>query len=328
MTPLERQVVGRHVSASSSCYSKPFSYPGPAPRQPFILANSTLYLDDEPDLDLPASWEGLVRRYANLTGDTEAFQSRIFVIAYGANRTPANLVWKFSKLGITGAVLGIPGVIRNADVVASNVFYSGHFYGDLLFASPLVEGVEVECVVLAVSDDQFHALNRSEEVPLAGTEEALRERAGALLANFQVFSSLHDVPQLRALAYVSWSTAWCPPGCGGPFAFSQIKARGRLLKERTQQDLFAILCSRYFPEEDLKTVTRRFAELWRAVESHGVDGYSIGWYRSLVDKVRHEGLVGGAGSRTGVLDAAALGLLLSATEQWMPSRQFRVAQLN
>lgn len=319
---------GRRVSASTSCYAKPLSYPGVAPRRPFVLAHDILYLDDETDTDTAPSWEAMVRRYGDVVGNSEAFQSRILVIAYGANRAPANLVWKFRKLGITGAVLGIPAVIRNADVVASNVFYSGHFYGDLLFSGPLVEGVEVECVVLAVSDDQFRALNTSEEVPLAGTEEAIRERPGSLLANFEVFSSLQDAPRLSALAYVSWSTAWCPPGGGGPFAFSQIRACGRLLNERSQRDLFAALCDRYFPGDEFAKVMRDFAKLWRIVGGSGVDGYSIDWYRELVNKVRQEGLAGRSGARTGVSDAASLGLLLPATEQWTPSRQFRVAQLN
>jgi hypothetical protein len=238
---------------------------------------------------------------------------RVSILAYGANRCAENLAWKLGRFGIADPVVTVPCSIDNADVVAANVFYSGHFYADLLFDTNLVRGTRVEAALLLLGLKQMQALHRSEEVPDAAALERNDPFIGARLARFNDIYCPLLGGSVCAYGYVSWSTAWAPDGL--PLALAEVRAEGRRLPALSGPLLLERL---HGSAGERPAWLARCAQLWERVRK-GRDGYMTDWYREVVDEVRREGLAGDDGTAlTGILQAERRGTLLAPMDTWHP----------
>jgi hypothetical protein len=320
----------KYVRLDESCYVNELTYPGTMSATPFLMAGSKCWsaevgwADPNPQADpLPLS---LLQFHGECSADANdlmaqlAMEPRYPVLAFGANRNRANLLWKFTSAQISGSVLGLPGIVRGAEVVAANLFYSGHFYADL--ACWLADQAAwVEALVLLLSRNQLTALHRSEEVPLEDDLRAGSFTYGALPALFEVELRAPFVGRaVQAIGYVSWSSAWSPFGDNRAVAFRDIAARGRKVRAFAQRELFDMMCERHFPGQRPASVLARFRRLWQSVRA-GDSGYSNDWYADIVRRIREEGVRDEQGEiRTGFGTARDRGTLLPTCEIWsLPS---------
>lgn len=150
-----------------------WSYPGDLPNAPYLLVGDQTYRLRwrEDHFELAGSSDpDLERALRRIEARNTSAQ-----LAYGANRNPANLVWKLSAYATANRcsrdAIIVPAVVREADVVACNIGYWGYVYGSLLLhrpphmLRPYLRDAVASCAVLWLDADQVHAMHRSEGVP-------------------------------------------------------------------------------------------------------------------------------------------------------------------
>lgn len=169
------------IDARQSIYGdagSPLNYPSVRPDHPYLLNGSSAHR-------LSWSWDqrgGVLEDGRALEVVLEGLgvapvQDRVVQIAFGANRDLENLAWKLSRYNedpggrTSPVVITLPGVVRDADVVACNIGYWGYVYAALALhrppelIRPYLIGSLTPVTVLLLDEGQMVAMHLSEGVP-------------------------------------------------------------------------------------------------------------------------------------------------------------------
>lgn len=314
------------VDITQSCYARNFTYPGERPGFPFLTDCVYLYpLNTESGIEF-SQWEFAssgesVNRFLAVRGEV-LIGDRYPVLAYGANRNPDNLAWKFSRAGITGVVIGLPVTIHNADVVAANMFHSGHMYADLMWDREETQGVSVDAVILLLDEKQLCLINRTERVPGVEVLQNHTPFRGARLSLFEDILLETSGHRVFALGYVSWANTWAPDG--QPIAYRNIKATNRRFSEMTPMEMFCLVRQRYRNDLSLEEMMTRMDNHWKTVCKTNINGYETDWFRRLIDEINNDGMRERDGElRTGIRDAGLRDSLLTPQDTWKPGSCYK-----
>lgn len=249
---------------------------------------------------------------------------RIGVLAFGANRNPDNIAWKLNRYGnhhdVTkhGAIIVLPAKVRNADIVAANLFYSGHFYGDLLLYHPMSQGTTVEACVQLIDLQQLHAIHRSEDVPEPGRMEADFWGCGlSEIGNIDLVSP--HVESITVLGYVSSTSIFVSPILGQPVAFENVSATGRSITSLAQRQMFHHLMEMDgLRDLDESETLYKLQMYWRRIKAgldHDIEMKRL--HDRLCMLIKQNGLRDMTGNLwTGINAARTYGTLLNPKETW------------
>lgn len=235
---------------AASIYSpegNPLEYPCELPARPLLINHEGViplsWIDPK---EPPRTADGhLVDELLSSRG-VASFRERMPQIAFGANRDPKNLRWKFQHYRAQGEAVSsdlilLPGVVTDADVVACNLGYWGYVYAALLLHRPprlnrpYLQGCQAPVAVLLVDEPQMQALHRSEGVRASSAEPRPLVNCDVAWIEVTLFNGL----RLKAQSY-ALSLPFLSFDGDLPVPFARVKTTGRAaeLKGQTQLELF------------------------------------------------------------------------------------------
>lgn len=228
------------VDIKESCYEKQLIYPGRILTYPWVCVRDYVYPVIIEENNIKKSRIIIedelieIEEYLFKLG-SEPLEKRIPVIAFGANRNIENIVWKMRKYDVSNdVIIALPAYIENSESVVSGIFFSGHFYSDIIFNNQYCDNTVLEATLLLVSINQVYALNKSENVPKA----VIENHWGAKLALIDTLIPVLGNRRIKALIYVSETIIMCHPKHKKPVAFRDVFAFNRKIPEYSQMQLY------------------------------------------------------------------------------------------
>ena len=191
----------------------------------------------------------------------DSIGERIPIIAFGANRNVENLIWKMKKYGASDqAIISFPAYIENAESVVSSIFYSGHFYSDIIFNTCFSQNTILEASLLLLSKEQIYALNKSENVPKENSDN----HWGAKIASISAIVPILGYQRIKALIYVSETIILNHPENGKPVAFRDVFAFNRNISEYSQEQLYEVFLIKGegFSQKQVDNILSDLFALW------------------------------------------------------------------
>ena len=195
------------------------TYPGAIPPGSFLFTGDAIEWIDE-----GAERDGLRDRLAAL--GVASMDERHAVLAYGSNRSPAQLRAKFAGSAVSPVVPVLRGRVSGLSVV-----YSCHItrYGSVPATLVVEPGADTEVAVTFLDDAQRSVIDGTEPVheqPVVdGDQHPLRLVGGALVASYRCYRSTRAVLALD----------------GRPVRLAEILSVGSGLSSRAQAEMQAVL---------------------------------------------------------------------------------------
>ncbi|GEM_PF-6633014 len=323
------------LDINNSCYKKEMIYPGYMLDFPYVLHDTRLYeiklkgnLLQDAVVIVSKNYEVPIDLFLKSIG-TCSIEERIGVLAFGANRNPENMAWKLKRYRdqdnkrIVPTVIVIPAKVKDVDVVAANIFYSGHFFADILFGHEYSKGTEIEAAIQLVDKKQIEAIHKSEEVP--SIKDITTDYWGAGIANIpNVFIKMDKELKVNVLTYVSSTSIFISPITNKPIAFKSITANNRKLLAATQEEMYNHLKEHNQISKivDIMEFKKSLPNFWNKINNGVKDLEKAFIYEQVVKCIKETSLRNYNGEiRTGIAEARKLGLLLSPEETWnIPER--------
>lgn len=228
------------VDIKDSCYVKQLIYPGKILTYPWACVRDSVYPIMIEDSDIAKSQIIIGDKFIKIEDylseeGSDPLEKRIPVIAFGANRNIENLVWKMKRYDVSDdVIIALPAYIENSESVVSSIFFSGHFYSDIIFNDQYCENTVLEATLLLLSVKQVYAINKSENVPKAEIEN----HWGAKLAYINTLVPTLGYGRIKALIYVSETMIMRHPKYDTPIAFRDVFAFNRKIPEYSQMQLY------------------------------------------------------------------------------------------
>ena len=198
----------------------PLIYPGAVPPFSFLFTGDAVEPIEEDDSSMGRADERLAERGA------VGMDRRHVVVAYGSNRSPAQLRAKFAGAGISPI---LPVLRARVDGLA--VVYACHVarYGSVPATVVAMPGIETEVAVTFLDDDQCDLIDATEPVHerpvLDGDRHPLRLVGGRGIASYRCYRSTRDVLTIGGL----------------PISLAEVPSTGGDLPSRTQREVQLLL---------------------------------------------------------------------------------------
>lgn len=201
------------------------AYPGAIPTSSFLFTGDAIeWIGEDGDLGLGPDLDRLHDRLA--ASGAASLERRHAVLAYGSNRSPAQLRAKFAGSGVNPVV-----PVLRARVAGLSVVHSCHItrYGAVPATVVVDPGADTEVAVTFLDDAQLEVIDATEPVHerpvLDGDRHPLRLVGGSLVASYRCYRSTRAVFALE----------------GRPVRLTEIVAEGSGLPCRSQREMQAVL---------------------------------------------------------------------------------------